>query len=234
MAVSGDLRVSAAMVSYPFNHHHSRNSLLPPKVTFKGSNRGDSTISGLMSKWPSTDMEVNNSKCQCYFNQSFGVAGNNELYPGPVSQDTEGLLLNAVKMNFFERLNLAWKILFPSPATRRSSNANVAKQRLKMILFADRCAVSDEAKQKIVSNIVGALSDFVEIDSQDKVQLSVSTDSDAGTVYSITVPVRRVKPEYQDGDEYGGITNIEYRDTGEGSDSVDVRFDFFIPDENSQ
>lgn len=131
-------------------------------------------------------------------------------------------------MNFLERLNLAWKIIFP-PQRARSSNAGIAKQRLKMILFSDRCAVSDEAKQKIVNNIVHALSDFVEIESQDKVQLSVSTDDNLGTVYSVTVPVRRVKPEHQAMDEMGTIANIEYRDNGNTSGSVDVRFDFFIP-----
>lgn len=57
----------------------------------------------------------------------------------------------------------------------------------KMILFSDRCAVGDDAKQKIVSNIVDALSEFVEIDSQDMVDLNVSTDADLGTIYSITV-----------------------------------------------
>ena len=151
-----------------------------------------------------------------------------------MTQDTEGFLLKMASMSFFERLSLAWKILFPSPTTRRNSNANIAKQRLKMILFSDRCAVSDEAKQKIVSNIVGALSEFVEIDSEDKVHLNVSTDPDLGTVYSITVPVRRVKPEYQEEDQHGVITNIQYKDTGKGSDSVDVRFDFFLPNENYQ
>lgn len=99
-----------------------------------------------------------------------------------------------------------------------------------MILFSDRCAVSDEAKRMIVNNIVHALSDFVEIESRDKVQLSVSADTDVGTIYSVMVPVRRVKPEYQIGDETGTITNIEYKDTGESSGSVDVKFDFFIPD----
>jgi len=136
-------------------------------------------------------------------------------------------------MNFFERLNLAWKIIFPSATSRKNSNARIAKQRLKMILFSDRCAVSDEAKRKIVSNVVRALSDFVEIESQDKVQLSVSADTDLGTIYSVTVPVRRVKPEYQDMDEFGTITNVEYKDTGESSGSVDVRFDFYVPDETT-
>ncbi|KAI3858473.1 hypothetical protein MKW92_015567, partial [Papaver armeniacum] len=90
----------------------------------------------------------------------FGITGDNKFTPTLLNQETEGFLLNAVNMSFFERLNIAWKILFPSTTTQRKSNANIAKKRLKMILFSDRCAVSDEAKQKIVSNIVGALSDF--------------------------------------------------------------------------
>lgn len=160
-----------------------------------------------------------------------GISGDYNLSSGSFSQDVDSFLLNAINMSFFERLNLAWKIVFPSPATVRNSNARIAKQRLKMILFSDRCAVSDEAKEKIVKNIVHALSDFVEIESQDKVQLSVSTDTDLGTIYSVTVPVRRVKPDYQIGDEAGTITNIEYKDTGSKSGSVDVRFDFFVPDD---
>lgn len=155
------------------------------------------------------------------------------MSPKFATQDAENFLLDAINMNFFERLSLAWKIVFPSAVSKKSSNARIAKQRLKMILFSDRCEVSDEAKRKIVSNIVQALSDFVEIESQDKVQLSVSADTDIGTIYSVTVPVRRVKPEYQDLDEYGTITNIEYKDIGDSSGSVDVRFDFYVPDERS-
>ncbi|KAL3695585.1 hypothetical protein R1sor_009661 [Riccia sorocarpa] len=99
--------------------------------------------------------------------------------------------------NFFDRLARAWSILFPSKR-RSTSNAEIAKHRLKMILISDRCSVNDEAKRRIVNNIVGALSDFVEIEAEDKVQLSVSSDPDLGTVYSVSVPVRRVKPEYQE------------------------------------
>ncbi|PPD79554.1 hypothetical protein GOBAR_DD23524 [Gossypium barbadense] len=84
--------------------------------------------------------------------------------------------------------------------------------------------VSDEAKQKIVKNIVRTPSDFVEMESKDKVQLSVSTDSDLGTIYSVTVPVQRVNGA-------GTITNIEYKDTGERSGCIDVKFDFYVPDE---
>ena len=105
-----------------------------------------------------------------------------------------------------------------------------------MILFSDRCAVSDEAKRKTASNIVGALSDFVEIDSHNNVHFSVSTDADLGTAYSVTMSVRCVKPEYQEEDDVEAITNIEYKDTGENPGSVLVRFDFFfyIPNDKSQ
>ena len=175
-----------------------------------------------------------------------GVAGRVRASPESGHREAEEtFLLKAMDMSFLERLSLAWKIVFPSSQQRRfgsggdsnSAAARIAKQRLKMILFSDRCAVSDEAKRMIVANIVRSLSDFVEIESRDKVQLSVSADSGLGTVYSVTVPVRRVKPEYQDLDEPGSITNIEYEEKGDDDSSsssssspVDVRFDFYLPD----
>ncbi|XP_043704216.1 cell division topological specificity factor homolog, chloroplastic isoform X1 [Telopea speciosissima] len=227
MAISGDLRFNMTLASYPANP--LRRSVAPSKVGFSGFLTGGSGISEVTPKWPHIELEGRNIRC--HYNRPSGIGGETKLPAKTLNQEAEGFLLNAIHMSFFERLNLAWKILFPSPVSKRNSNANIAKQRLKMILFSDRCAVSDEAKHKIVKNIVSALSDFVEIDSQDKVQLSVSTDPDLGTVYSVTVPVRRVKPEYQEEDEYGKITNIEYKDTGESSGSVDVRFDFFLPSE---
>lgn len=107
----------------------------------------------------------------------------------------------------------------------------IAKQRLKMILLSDRCAVNDEAKQKIVDNILSTLSDFVEIDSDDKVQFNVSTDSDLRTIYSVTVPVRRVKAEYQGSEEVGAIKKTDSNDDGEISGSIDLMFDSLIADE---
>ncbi|XP_077230710.1 homologue of bacterial MinE 1 [Tasmannia lanceolata] len=225
MVILGDLSVSATLSSYPT--HLFRTHLTPSKVGFSGFHTGGSKVLEIMPKRPYNEFEGHNRRHQ----QCLGIASD-KLSARTINKEAEGFLLDAVNMSFVERLSLAWKILFPSRTTRRSSNANIAKQRLKMILFSDRCEVSDEAKQKIVSNIVGALSDFVEIDSQDKIQLSVSTDPDLGTVYSVTVPVKRVKAEYQDYDEdYRGITSIEYKDRGEESGSVDVRFDFFVPNE---
>ncbi|CAL5338626.1 unnamed protein product [Camellia sinensis] len=228
MAISGDLRVSATLGSYPT--HPLRSSLPPSKVDFSGFLGGASCVSDITPKWSRVVID-NHSMC-CHSKRPFGITSEDKLSPNSFSQETESFIHNVINMSFFERLTLAWQIMFPTPTSRRNSNANIAKQRLKMILFSDRCVVSDEAKQKIVSNVVNALSDFVEIESEDKVQLSVSTDPDLGTIYSVTVPVRRVKPEYQDEDEVGTITNIEYKDTGERSGSVDVRFDFYVPNEN--
>ncbi|XP_038997348.1 cell division topological specificity factor homolog, chloroplastic-like [Hibiscus syriacus] len=199
------------------------------KVDFMCFVKGGSRFSDIIPKW--NGLTINSRSIGGQTKRSAGIMGYYKLSPNTVREGVESFLLHVINMSFFERLNLAWKIVFPSPATRRSSNANIAKQRLKMILFSNRCAVSDEAKQKIVKNIVHALSDFVEIESKDKVQLSVSTDSDLGTIYSFTVPVRRVKAEYQEENEAGTITNIEYKDTGDRSGSVDVRFDFYVSDE---
>ncbi|XP_047048071.1 cell division topological specificity factor homolog, chloroplastic-like [Lolium rigidum] len=152
----------------------------------------------------------------------------------PVTQDVEGFLHSVVTMGFLDRLKLAWKIIFPAPTMHENTNASIAKQRLKMILFSDRCEVSDEAKKKIVENVVEALSEFVEIESRDSVQVDISTDAGLGTVYSVTVPVRRVKPEYQESDEQyrGKIVGVDFKDTGESSGNVDVTFDFYVPSEN--
>ncbi|KAE8657414.1 Cell division topological specificity factor-like protein [Hibiscus syriacus] len=227
MAVSGNLRVDATLASY---HQHPFRSYVPSsKVDSVCSMNGGSRYLEITPKWKG--LAINSRSIGGQTKRSAGIMGDLKLSPNAVREDVESFLLHAVNMSFFERLNLARKIVFPSPATRRSSNANIGKQRLKMILFSDRCAVSDEAKQKIVKNIVHALSDFVEIESKDKVQLSVSTDSDLGTIYSVTVPVRRVKAEYQEEDDVGTITNIEYKNTGDRSGSVDVRFDFYVPDE---
>ncbi|CAA0825533.1 Cell division topological specificity factor homolog- chloroplastic [Striga hermonthica] len=228
MAISADIRVSIALSSCKFSTPRPRaSSHFPPsKVSCSVFTSG--AIPKCFRHVLSTDTT------RCHSKRPLWVFGDYKLSQNPISQEFENFLLNVIKLNFFERLNLAWKILFPSPASKRNSNANIAKQRLKMILFSDRCAVSEEAKQKIVTNVVSALSDFVEIESQDKVQLSVSTDPDLGTIYSVTVPVRRVRPEYQLDDETGSITNIEYRDRGETSGSVDVTFDFYIPGDKSE
>ncbi|PPS01051.1 hypothetical protein GOBAR_AA19597 [Gossypium barbadense] len=207
MAIYGNLRVDATLASH--HQHPFRTYIRSSKVECVGFMNGGSRFSEITPKW--NGMTINSRSFGSKNKRSVGIMGDYKFSPNAVHEEVESFLLHAINMSFFERLHLAWKIVFPSPASRRSSNANIAKQRLKMILFSDRY--------------------FVEIESKDKVQLSVSTDSDLGTIYSVTVPVRRVRAEYQEADESGTITNIDYKDTGERSGSVDVRFDFYVPDE---
>ncbi|KAL8161474.1 hypothetical protein V2J09_012963 [Rumex salicifolius] len=228
MAVSGDLGVFAMFA--PRRPNILRTSLpSTSQVEHSCFLNGGTSISSITPR--KSRPGSNNPSIRSQSNLTFRTTQGDKMSIQSINQDAENFLLEAINMSFFERLSLAWKIIFPPLRTKNSSNANIAKQRLKMILFSDRCAVSDEAKQKIVKNIVTALSDFVEIESREKVQLSVSTESDLGTVYSVTVPVRRVKPEYQEDDGAGSVTNIEYKDSGEMSGSVDVRFDFYVPDD---
>ncbi|TYH24908.1 hypothetical protein ES288_A03G127700v1 [Gossypium darwinii] len=194
MAISVNLSVAATLAFYL--HNPSPSSTLSSKVDFTCFMNGRSSFSGITLKW--TGMTMNGRNIHDQTKGLAGILGGYKISPNTGSQE---------------------KIVFPSPATRRSSNANIAKQ------------LSDEAKQKIVKNIVRSLSDFVEMESKDKVQLSVSTDSDLGTIYSVTVPVQRVKAEYQEVNGAGTITNIEYKDTGERSGCIDVKFDFYVPDE---
>ncbi|KAG0468558.1 hypothetical protein HPP92_017886 [Vanilla planifolia] len=205
MATTGDLRVLGAFNALPSST--SRLFFLPSSVS--SSTSPSKLLTSSFSLMSSNTFEKKLNPHNRPHKQYHCVGVSSNLPSITMNQDEDGFLHNAFKMNFLERLNLAWKILFPSTTAKKNSNARIAKQRLKMILFADRCAVSEEAKQKIVSSIIKALSDFVEIEPQDKVQLSVSTDIDLGTVYSVTIPVRRVKPGYQQSDEeYSGITGI--------------------------
>lgn len=172
---------------------------------------------GIKPKWHTMAHE-NDSIRRISLRDGFESSANYEQSPKSLSQ--ESFILSSINMNFLERLILAWRIIFPSSTSKLKSNATIAKQRLKMILLSDRCAVNDEAKQKIVDNILSTLSDFVEIDSDDKVQFNVSTDSDLRTIYSVTVPVRRVKANYQGSEEVGAITKTDSKDDGEISGSV--------------
>lgn len=105
--------------------------------------------------------------------------------------------------SFVEKLGLAARIFFPK---KKEKNArNEAKKRLRMILVADRCSMSPVTLNEMKSTIVDALANYVIIDDQEGVDLSVTADPKLGTLYSVCVPVRRVKPQYtQEAGFYGG------------------------------
>jgi cell division topological specificity factor MinE len=96
--------------------------------------------------------------------------------------------------DFMTKLKLAWNIFFPDqPAEVRPKEE--AKQRLRMILVADRCGMSPAGLTEMKRNILNAIEEFVDIDSEEQIDVSITSDPEVGTVYSVAVPIRRVKPE---------------------------------------
>ncbi|KIZ05726.1 hypothetical protein MNEG_2230 [Monoraphidium neglectum] len=102
--------------------------------------------------------------------------------------------------DFLGKLQLAWQIFFPDKPPELTPKDG-AKQRLRMILVADRCGMSPSGLAEMKKNILSALEEFVDIESESQIDVSVSVEPDVGTIYCVAVPVKRVKPEAQMGFE---------------------------------
>ena len=124
-----------------------------------------------------------------------------------------------VPMSFKEKLVAAFHIFFP-PKVEESSARIEAKKRLRMILVADRCSMTPSSLKDMKKSIVSAISDYVEVDEGSDVDLSVSTHPDLGTIYSVSVPVKRVKGQFEFDDgfmetEIDGMT-LKFEEEKEG------------------
>jgi len=98
--------------------------------------------------------------------------------------------------DFMLKLKLAWHIFFPeAPAGSDVKPKEEAKQRLRMILVADRCGMSPAGLTEMKRNILNAIEEFVDIDSEEQIDVSITTEPEVGTVYCVAVPIKRVKPE---------------------------------------
>jgi cell division topological specificity factor MinE len=98
--------------------------------------------------------------------------------------------------DFMLKLKLAWQIFFPeAPAGSDVKPKEEAKQRLRMILVADRCGMSPAGLTEMKRNILSAIEEFVDIDSEEQIDVSITTEPEVGTVYCVAVPIKRVKPE---------------------------------------
>jgi len=104
---------------------------------------------------------------------------------------------------FWGKVKAAFKIFFPP--TEEDNARLEAKKRLRMILVADRCAMSAEAINDMKLRIIEVVSDFVDVDEELGVEVSTSTDPEIqGTMYAVSIPVRRVKPAFDvENETYG-------------------------------
>lgn len=67
------------------------------------------------------------------------------------------------------------------------------KRRLRMVLVADRCGLSPGTMTEMKSEIVDAIRKYVDIKGDEEIEVNVSMDPEVGTVYSVNIPVKRVK-----------------------------------------
>ena len=63
-----------------------------------------------------------------------------------------------------------------------------------MILVADRCGLSTGSLEAMKVSVLRAMKEYVDIEDLDDVDINVTADEDSGTIYSVNVPVKRVKP----------------------------------------
>ena len=113
------------------------------------------------------------------------------------------------------KLKAAWQIFFP-PTIASLTPKEEGKHRLRMILVADRCpfdylqtpifsakleiaparcGMNQSSLYEMRHSIVRAVSAYVDVEAEELVEVNVSMDPDMGTIYSVAVPVRRVKPQ---------------------------------------
>mmetsp|Transcript_17231 Transcript_17231/g.37479 ORF Transcript_17231/g.37479 Transcript_17231/m.37479 type:complete len:253 (-) Transcript_17231:299-1057(-) len=127
---------------------------------------------------------------------------------------------NDKPMSFMDKLVAAFQIFFP-PKQEESSARIEAKKRLRMILVADRCSMNPSSLKDMKKSIVSAISDYVEVDKNSDVDLSVSTHPDLGTIYSVSVPVKRVKSQFDVEDMETEIDGMTFKfETEESEDKA--------------
>jgi len=94
---------------------------------------------------------------------------------------------------FVFKVQAAWRIFFP-PKQADMTPKDEGKKRLRMILVADRCGMNQSSLYEMKHSIVQVVSEFVEVEGDELVDVNVSADGEQGTIYTVSVPVRRVKP----------------------------------------
>ena len=110
---------------------------------------------------------------------TFGrLAGSSSLQTAPASA-----------ASFWGKVKAAFAIFFP-PSEEETARLE-AKKRLRMILVADRCAMSGRAMAEMKRQIVDVVQTFVDVDEEAGVEMSTTQDpGSSGTLYSVSIPVR--------------------------------------------
>ncbi len=89
-----------------------------------------------------------------------------------------------------------------------------------MILVADRCGMNQSSLYEMKHQIVRAVSEYVDIEGEELVEVNITTDPDLGTIYSVAMPVKRVKPQ----------ARVNLEEAAEAADGVTLEWDAEDPD----
>lgn len=87
------------------------------------------------------------------------------------------------------QMAFAMRIFFP-PRENKSARSE-AKKRLRMILVADRCTLPVSSLSTMKTEIVKAVSQFVEVEGEETVDVNLSQDESLGTVRPKRVTISR-------------------------------------------
>lgn len=74
---------------------------------------------------------------------------------------------------------------------RESSSANVAKERLRLVLVHDRTNVSPQFLEEIKEELIGVISRYMEID-RESMDINLQSGEHQATLVA-NIPVRRMK-----------------------------------------
>lgn len=105
--------------------------------------------------------------------------------------------------DFLTKVKAAWRIFFPEKSSL--SPKEEGKKRLRMILVADRCGMSSDSLVGMRESIVKAMTQYVEVEQSEAVEVNMNMDPEVGTIYSVAVPVKRVKPTFRPGRQEEGF-----------------------------
>ena len=94
-------------------------------------------------------------------------------------------------LTFWGKMHMAYRIFFPPSALDTARME--AKKRLRMILVADRCTMSETSMDAMKMKIMDVVGEFVDVDEAQEVDVSMNTDEEFGTMYAVSIPVKRVK-----------------------------------------
>lgn len=121
--------------------------------------------------------------------------------------------------DFLTKVKAAWRIFFPE--RKYLSPKEEGKKRLRMILVADRCGMSSDSLAGMRESIVQAMTDYVEIEASEAVEVNMSMDPEVGTIYSVAVPVKRVKPTFRSRSDKNSRDSNEWDPEDPDSDPAD-------------